>query len=151
MVLFFPRRPLRFRFVFFGNLLIVRGVVTYLRIVCAIRTALRRMLRLHRDLLALAMPVDRGLHALIHECHHHIRANDLLSECFLLEELQMSQCRAGIGKVFEIRRLAPVLEICKICNKGGLAEELLGCKMVEVGWVCKGLNELRNLVLATYG
>lgn len=38
------------------RLLIIRGVVTYLRVICVIRTALRRMLRLHRDLL-----VDRGL------------------------------------------------------------------------------------------
>jgi hypothetical protein len=60
----------------------------------------------------------------------------------------MSQCRARIGKVFEIRRLAPILEIGEICDKGGLVEELLGCKVVEVGWVCKGLYKLRNLVLA---
>lgn len=85
-----PTRAFSLSLRLFGNLLIIHGVVTYLRVVCVIRTALRRMLRLHRDLLALAMPVDRGLHALIHECHHHIRANDLLSECFLLKELQMS-------------------------------------------------------------
>lgn len=84
------------------------------------------------SLLAFAVPIDRGLHALLDQSLNHVRAHDLLSEHLLLEELEVSQGRARVGQVLEVGRLAPVLEIGEVCDKGGLVEELLGGEVVEV-------------------
>lgn len=55
------------------------------------------------------MPLHSCLHLPIHQLLHRMRADDMLSKLGLLQKLQISQCRARVRQVFQVRRLAPVL------------------------------------------
>lgn len=88
------------------------------------------------------MPVDRGLHTALYQPVDDVRAHDLLAKCFVLEKLEVAQCRTGVGQVFEIGRTVPVLKVGEVGDKARLAEEFLGGEVVEVEGVCEGLDEL---------
>lgn len=88
------------------------------------------------------MPLHRRLHLVLDESLDQIRAHNVLPEPLLLQQLEVSQRRARIGKIFEVRRLGPVLEIGKVGDKGGLGEELLRCEMVQVVGIGERLNKL---------
>ena len=88
------------------------------------------------------MPLHSRLHAILNQPLDKIRAHDVLAESLLLKQLQVTQRRARISQVFEIRRPAPVLQVGEVGDKRGLGEEFLRREVVEVEWVCEGLNKL---------
>ena len=92
--------------------------------------------------LSLAMPVHGGLHLLLDQSLHQVRADNVLPEPLLLQQLEVPQRRAREGQVFKVRRTRPVLEIVQVGDKGGLAEELLRSEVVEVEGVRERLNKL---------
>lgn len=55
------------------------------------------------------MPLHRRLHLILDESLDQIRAHDILSEPLLLQQLEVSQRRPGIGKIFEVWWFGPVL------------------------------------------
>jgi hypothetical protein len=79
---------------------------------------------------SLAMPVQRGLHLALDERLHQVRADDVLPEALLLEQLQVAQCWTWVGQVLEVRRPGPVLEVIKVRDEGRLRKELLGGQVV---------------------
>jgi hypothetical protein len=58
------------------------------------------------------------------------------------------QRRARVDQVFQIRRLAPISEVCQVRDKGGIREELLRCEVVQVERVGEGLYELNVVVVS---
>lgn len=54
----------------------------------------------------------------------------------------MPQRRARVRKVFEVRRLRPVLEVVEVGDELGPREILLCGQVVEVERVCEALDEL---------
>lgn len=92
------------------------------------------------------MPVNSGLHLVLDQLLHQVRTDDVLAEALLLEQFEMSQRRAGIRQVLEVRRPRPVLQVGEVGDKGGLREELLGGEVVEIERVREGLDELEGTV-----
>jgi hypothetical protein len=88
------------------------------------------------------VPLHRRLHLVLDESLDQIRAHDILSKPLLLQQLEMSQRWPGIGKILEVRRFGPVLQIGKVGDEGGLREELLRREMVQVVGIGERLNEL---------
>lgn len=78
------------------------------------------------------MPVHCSFHAIFDQALHEIRAHNVLSESRLLQKLEISQGRAGICQVLDVRRLGPVLEVGEVGDKRGLREQLLRREVVEV-------------------
>ncbi len=54
----------------------------------------------------------------------------------------MSQRRARVRQVLEVRRSAPVLQVGEVGDKGGLGQEFLRREVVEVEWVRERLDKL---------
>lgn len=98
----------------------------------------------------LLVPVDARLHALLPQTFDQVRADNILPELFLLQQLKILQGRPRVGEILEVRRPAPVLEIVEVGDKGWIAEELPGSQMVQVQRVAECLNELRILLTMMY-
>lgn len=88
------------------------------------------------------MPLHRRLHLVLDQSLDQIRAHDILPEPLPLQQLEVAQRWPGIGEIFEVRRLGPVLQIGKVGDKGGLSEELLRCEMVQVVGIGERLDKL---------
>lgn len=88
------------------------------------------------------MPIERGLHAIFNQALHQVGTDDVLAKAFLLQQLEVVERRAGVGEVLEVGRLGPVLQVVEVGDKGGLGEELLSRKVVEIERICKRLDKL---------
>jgi hypothetical protein len=88
------------------------------------------------------MPLYRRLHLLLDQPLDQVRAHNILSEPLLLQKFEVAQCRPRIGQILEVRRFGPVLQIGKVGDEGGLGEELLRRKMVQVVRIGERLYEL---------
>jgi hypothetical protein len=91
------------------------------------------------------MPIDGGLHLLLDQPLHQVRAHNVLAEALLLQQLEVAQGRARVRQVFEVGRAAPVAQVGEVGDKGGLGEDLLRREVVEIVWVGEGLDELEWL------
>lgn len=89
------------------------------------------------------MPFNRRPHAVVHQPLHQVRADDVLPELLLLQELEVLERRTRVHEVLEVGRPGPVLQIGEVGDEVGAGEELLRCEMIEVEWVCECLDELR--------
>jgi hypothetical protein len=56
----------------------------------------------------------------------------------------VSQRRPGVGQIFEVRRLGPVLQVGEVGDEGGLGKELLRREMVQVIGIGERLNKLEE-------
>lgn len=92
--------------------------------------------------LLLLVPLDGGLCALLDQCGDEVRTNDVAPEPLLLQQLEVLERWARIGEIFEVRRLAPVLQVLEVLDKGGLLEELLGGEVIQIVWVGERLDKL---------
>lgn len=88
------------------------------------------------------MPLDSSPHALVNQRIHQVRANDVLPEPLRLQQLQVLECRAGVGQVLHIGRPAPVLQVVEVGDELRVGEQLARGEVVEVVWVAEGLDEL---------
>lgn len=88
------------------------------------------------------MPLHAAPHPLLHQPLHQVRADNVLPEALLLQQLEVSQRRAGVRQVFQVRRPRPVLEVGEVGDERGLREELLRGQVVEVEGVGEGLDKL---------
>jgi hypothetical protein len=89
------------------------------------------------------MPLHSRPRPILNQPLDKIRAHDILPESLLLQQLQVTQRWPRICQVFEVWRPAPVLQVGEVGDKRGLGEEFLRREVVEVEWVCEGLNKLR--------
>ena len=92
------------------------------------------------------VPVDARLLPLDSERLHQLRADDILPEFLLLEQLEVLEGRAGVVQVRDIGGSGPILQVGEVRDKGGIVEEFLGCEMIQVEGVCEGLDELKRML-----
>ena len=71
-----------------------------------------------------------------------IRADDILPELLLLQELEHLEGRGRKREVLQVRRACPVLQIVEVRDEGGVRQELAGCEVVEILRVRQGLDKL---------
>jgi len=69
----------------------------------------------------LPMPLNGCLHTLTNHEVHKIWTDNVLPKLFLLEQLEVLECRSGVGKVFDIWWARPVLQIVEVGDEGGVA------------------------------
>lgn len=93
------------------------------------------------------MPLHRRLHLVLNQPLHQVRAHDVLPEPLLLQQLEVAQRRPRKGKILEVRRPGPVLQIGEVGDEGGLGEELLRREVVQVVGVGERLDKLRITLL----
>lgn len=109
-------------------------------------TSRRIVLLISCRIISLPMPLHRSLHLILHQLLHQIGTHYVLSKPLFLQQLEVLERRARVRQVFQVRRFRPVLQVGEVGDKGGLCEELLRREVVEVQWVCEGLNKLGRLV-----
>lgn len=93
------------------------------------------------------MPLHRRFHALRDDSLREVGADDILAELLLLEELEHSERRGWVRQVLEIWRARPVLEVVEVGNEGGVRQELARGQVVDILWVGKRLDKLKNCQL----
>jgi hypothetical protein len=71
-----------------------------------------------------------------------IRADDVLAELLLLQQLEHLECRGRKRQVLQVRRARPVLQVVEVGDEGRVGQELARGEVVEVLRVRERLDEL---------
>lgn len=79
----------------------------------------------------------------IYHPHDSVGHKYVLSEAFLLKQLERPQCRSRIVEVYDVLRPAEILKIVKIGDEVRIVKKFLASQMVEIPRIGEALDELR--------